>query len=60
MREGSIATGDGRRLAYAEFGDPGGRPVILGHGSAESCLVEVEPAWTAAQGVRVIALPSTR
>jgi pimeloyl-ACP methyl ester carboxylesterase len=54
MREGLIEVRDGRKVAYAEFGDPTGTPVLVCHGSAESRLLEIEPEWTAAQGLRVI------
>jgi pimeloyl-ACP methyl ester carboxylesterase len=45
---------DGRTVAYAEFGEAAGTPVLLCHGSAESRLVEVDADWTAECGVRVI------
>ena len=54
MLEGTIEARDGRTVAYAEFGDPTGRPVIVCHGSAESRRFEVDHEWTAAQGVRVV------
>jgi pimeloyl-ACP methyl ester carboxylesterase len=38
LREGSIRLGDGRRLAYAEWGDPDGWPVLGCHGSPSSRL----------------------
>jgi pimeloyl-ACP methyl ester carboxylesterase len=37
-REGSIRLRDGRTLAYAEWGDPDGRPVLGCHGSPSSRL----------------------
>ena len=37
-REGSVRLGDGRTLAYAEWGDPDGRPVLGCHGSPSSRL----------------------
>jgi len=30
---------DGRQLCYAEYGDPGGKPVILFHGNPNSRLL---------------------
>jgi pimeloyl-ACP methyl ester carboxylesterase len=37
-REGTVRLGDGRTLAYAEWGDPDGRPVLGCHGSPSSRL----------------------
>ena len=37
-RESSIRLGDGRTLAYAEYGDPDGHPVLACHGSPSSRL----------------------
>ena len=37
-REGSVALADGRRVAYAEFGDPDGAPVLVCHASPSSRL----------------------
>jgi pimeloyl-ACP methyl ester carboxylesterase len=54
MREGAVTVRDGRTVAYGEFGDPNGATVLMCHGSAESRLFEVDPAWTATTGVRVI------
>lgn len=54
MADGFITARDGRTIAYREFGDSGGTPIVMCHGSAESRLFEVDPEWTAAQGVRVI------
>ncbi len=46
---------DGRRMAYSEFGDPGGVPVLSGHGGL-LCRFDVEPcaAEFAALGARVV------
>ncbi|WP_448628307.1 alpha/beta fold hydrolase [Geodermatophilus sp. URMC 64] len=55
-REGTISLRDGRTLAYAEWGDPSGRPVLGCHGSPSSRLerhvedVEDYRRW----GVRLI------
>ena len=38
FREGTIRLADGRTLAYAEHGDPDGRPVLGCHGSPSSRL----------------------
>lgn len=46
---------DGRRLAYTEWGDPHGRPVIMFHGSPLSRLWCPDEAATKAAGVRLIA-----
>jgi pimeloyl-ACP methyl ester carboxylesterase len=35
-REGEVRLSDGRRLAYAEYGDPNGRPVLHFHGFPNS------------------------
>ena len=43
---------DGRRLAFAQHGDPGGRPVFFFHGSAGSRLEH--PANLCALGARII------
>lgn len=52
----SISTPDGRRLAYAEWGDPGGLPVMYCHGFPGSRL-EARLADNAARdlGIRLIA-----
>ena len=43
-----------RALAYAEWGDPAGAPVVLLHGSPGSRLFHPDIAATAAAGVRLI------
>lgn len=51
-----LCLADGRRLGYAEYGDPGGRPVVALHGCPDSRLI-----WRLADrpaqdvGVRLIA-----
>src|SRR6266568_1580644 len=45
---------DGRTLAYAEWGDPRGDPVLLFHGSGGSRLFRPDEAITRACGVRLI------
>lgn len=55
-REGSLRLEDGRALAYAEYGDPDGWPVLGCHGSPSSRLerhVE-DPADYRRWGVRVV------
>src|SRR4051794_5300934 len=55
-REGRIRLADGRTLAYAEYGDPDGRPVLGCHGSPSSRLerhVE-DPEDYARWGVRFV------
>lgn len=56
-REGVIRLPDGRRLAYAEFGDLAGRPAFYFHGFPGSRLEGrlIEP-HARARGVRVIAV----
>ena len=52
-----ITLPDGRRLAYAEFGTPDGRPVLYFHGAPSSRLEPLlvgDDAWRA-HGLRVIA-----
>jgi pimeloyl-ACP methyl ester carboxylesterase len=55
--EGTIRLRDGRRLGYAEWGDPGGRPLLYFHGWPGSRL-EGRLAHQAARtkGVRLIAV----
>lgn len=45
---------DGRQLAWAEFGEPGGRPAILLHGAPGSRLACPDVAATVTAGVRLI------
>ena len=56
-REGTVTLPDGRTLAYAEYGDPNGRPVFYFHGFPNSRL-NAAPGDQAARrtGVRLIAL----
>jgi pimeloyl-ACP methyl ester carboxylesterase len=46
----------GRRLGWAEWGDPHGRPVLLLHRSPGSRLFDPDAAATAAAGVRLLTL----
>jgi len=53
---GVVQLADGRDLAFAEFGDPGGLPVVWLHGTPGSCR-QVAPAASeaaSALGVRII------
>jgi pimeloyl-ACP methyl ester carboxylesterase len=45
---------DGRRVAYAEYGDPGGTPILFHTGTYFSRLLPSEPALPA--GVRLISI----
>ena len=57
-RDGHVTLPDGRGLAYAEFGDPAGRPVMYFHGAPSSrlepLLVGDDEVW-GNLGLRVIA-----
>lgn len=50
----SIALADGRTMAYEEFGDARGRPVVLLHGAPGSRLFSPDPTATETAGVRLI------
>jgi pimeloyl-ACP methyl ester carboxylesterase len=55
LREGSIRLKDGRRLAFAESGDPSGMPVIFLHGNPGSRYMRhPDDALTYRLGVRLI------
>ncbi len=49
-----VALRDGRSLAYAEWGDPLGRPVVLFHGQPGSRLLCPDADATESAGVRLI------
>lgn len=53
-REGELELRDGRTLAYAEFGDPEGRPLVLLHGNPGSRLICPDIDATRTAGVRLI------
>ena len=56
MADGSLALADGRQLAWREFGDSGGHPLVAVHGSPDSSAVwALLDAPARALGVRVIA-----
>jgi len=52
----TITTAEGRRIAYCEYGDPAGRPVIVAHGTPGS-RYQARPVGAAgrAAGIRFIA-----
>ena len=50
----TIALSDGRTLAYAEYGDPSGKPVFFFHGIPGSRLFRPPDEITAKMGVRLI------
>jgi pimeloyl-ACP methyl ester carboxylesterase len=50
----AITLHDGRILAYAEYGDPGGKPVFFFHGTPGSRLFTPPGDGTTRQGVRLI------
>jgi pimeloyl-ACP methyl ester carboxylesterase len=53
-RERTVHVRDGRSLAYATWGDPQGKPVLLFHGAPSSRLFRPSPSVTASHGVRLI------
>ena len=53
-RDGSVALPDGRRLAYCDWGDPDGVPVVLFHGAPGSRRFHPDEQVTAAAGVRLV------
>src|SRR4051794_8186544 len=52
--DAAIALRDGRRIAYCEWGDRDGLPIILCHGAPASRLFGPDPDATAQAGVRLI------
>jgi pimeloyl-ACP methyl ester carboxylesterase len=54
LADQTISLRDGRSLAYAEWGDPNGAPVVLLHGSPSSRLFRPDEDVTAAAAVRLI------
>ena len=54
--DSSISLRDGRDLAYAEWADPDGQPVVLLHGSPGSRLMCPDLEATAEAGVRLISV----
>jgi len=56
--EGTVAVGPKRRLGFAEFGDPTGRPFVWLHGTpgARRQIPAEARAFGAAEGVRIIGI----
>lgn len=54
LTDDAIRLGDGRRLAYSEWGEPGGRCVFLFHGTPHSRLFCPDEAVTASSNVRLV------
>ena len=52
--DADLTLSDGRNLAYAEWGELGGRPMFLFHGAPASRLFAPNPATTAGAAVRLI------
>jgi pimeloyl-ACP methyl ester carboxylesterase len=55
-RDTTLTLSDGRTLAYAEWGDSDGSPVVLLHGMPGSRLICPDEEATAAAGVRLLTL----
>jgi pimeloyl-ACP methyl ester carboxylesterase len=51
-----LIRGDGRRVAWAEWGDPAGQPVVLIHRNPGSRLLDPDSTATAPAGVRLITI----
>jgi pimeloyl-ACP methyl ester carboxylesterase len=56
MREGTVQLPDGRALGYAEYGDPGGRPIVMFHGGPGSRSYDLEPDALHAAGARLLSV----
>jgi pimeloyl-ACP methyl ester carboxylesterase len=54
LRDDAVRLSDGRRLAYAEWGDPGGTPVFFFHGTPLSRLYCPGESITASSRVRLV------
>jgi len=52
----TIRLPDGRGLAYSEWGDLAGRPVVLLHGTPGSRLICLDEDATLAAGVRLLTM----
>jgi pimeloyl-ACP methyl ester carboxylesterase len=55
-RDGGVTLRDGRSLAFAEWGDLSGRPVVLFHGAPGSRLLCPDEDATVSAGVRLITI----
>ena len=57
LPESNITLRDGRQMAYAEYGDPQGKPIFFFHGTPGSRLFHHPDASLAASaGARMIAV----
>ncbi len=54
--DSTVTLRDGRSLAWAEWGDPAGRPVVLFHGGPGSRLLCPDEDATVSAGVRLITI----
>jgi pimeloyl-ACP methyl ester carboxylesterase len=54
--DAAVRLRDGRTLAYAEWGEAAGRPMVLFHGGGSSRLMCPDAAATLAAGVRLITI----
>ena len=54
LADATITLADGRTLAYCEWGNPTGSPVLLAHGGPGSRLLCPDEDATAAAGVRLL------
>jgi pimeloyl-ACP methyl ester carboxylesterase len=54
INEAHVRLSDGRRLGYAEFGDPAGRPIFVFNGSASRLFHPIDRAADSAAGARII------
>lgn len=55
-RDATVTVAHGRKLAYAEWGDPNGKPVFFFHGTPMSRVWCPDESATRAAGVRLIAI----
>jgi pimeloyl-ACP methyl ester carboxylesterase len=56
LADDAIELRDGRRLAYAEWGDARGTPVLFFHGNPGSRFCCPDEALTASAGVRLVTI----
>ena len=52
----TLTLADGRRLGYAEYGDPAGTPIIFLQGTPSSRLMHPDETITAQRAVRLIVI----
>lgn len=55
-RDQTLLLRDGRRLGFAEYGDPAGQPVLYFHGTPSSRLLHPDPEITHSLGARLMIL----